>query len=204
MRLSRRQFGVLGLTAALAVLAACGSKSPSLAVDPAAQQTRAVTVTGTALVPMPDKGDDPAVGVTPPTLQGSSFTGTPITIAPGTGGPMLVVFVAHWCPHCQREVPRLVKWIAAGSPPANLQIFAVSTSVEKDGPNYPPSAWLTRENWPKPAMADDAKDTAAAAWGLKSFPYFVLVGADGKVKYRVTGEVDTDSLTAAITQALAG
>lgn len=201
MRLSRRQFGVLGLSA---LLAACGSKSPSLAVDPAAQQTRSVTATGPALVPLPDKGDDPAVGVTPPSLQGASFTGTSISITPGTGGPMLVVFVAHWCPHCQREVPRLVKWIAAGGPPAGLQIFAVSTSVEKSGPNYPPSSWLTKENWPKPTMADDDKGTAASAWGLKSFPYFVLVGADGMVKYRVTGEIDTDSLTTAINQALAG
>jgi cytochrome c biogenesis protein CcmG/thiol:disulfide interchange protein DsbE len=203
MRLSRRQFvGALGLSA---FLAACGSKSAnsSISVDPAAQATRPVTVTGTPLAPLPSKGVDPAVGVTPPTLVGANFTGTPITITPGTGGPMMVVFVAHWCPHCQREGPRLVSWIAAGSPPANLQIFAVSTAVDKTAGNYPPAAWLAKVGWPKPVMADDGKGTAAQAWGLQAFPYFVLVGADGKVKFRVTGEVDTDELTKMINQALA-
>ncbi len=202
MRLSRRQFGALALSA---FLAACGSKSASssISVDPATQQTRAVTVTGTPLVALPAKGADPAIGAKPPTLAGASFTGTPVTITPGTGGPMMVVFVAHWCPHCQREVPRLVSWIAAGSPPANLQIFAVSTAVDKSAGNYPPSTWLPKAGWTKPVIADDDKGTAAQAWGLQAFPYFVLVGADGTVKFRVTGEVDTDDLTKMINQALA-
>jgi thiol-disulfide isomerase/thioredoxin len=203
MRLSRRQFGALALAASLA---ACGSKSSSSSpsVDPAAQPTRPVTVTGTALAPMPKSGTDAAVGVTPPTLQGAAFTGTPVTITPGTGGPMMVVFVAHWCPHCQREVPRLVKWIADGGPPAGLQIFAVSTSVMKKAGNYPPSTWLAKVNWPKPVLADDDNSSAAQAWGLTAFPYFVVVGADGKVKYRVSGEADTNSLTATLNRVLGG
>jgi thiol-disulfide isomerase/thioredoxin len=202
MRLTRRQFGALGLST---LLAACGSKSASssITLDPAAQQTRAVTVTGTALPVLPDKRADPAVGATPPTLVGATFTGTPVTITPGTGGPMMVVFVAHWCPHCQREVPRLVKWIAAGTPPANLQIFAVSTGVMKSAGNYPPSTWLAKTQWPKPVIADDDNSSAAQAWGLPGFPYFVLVGADGKVKLRLSGEVGMDNLTKLINQALA-
>jgi thiol-disulfide isomerase/thioredoxin len=155
-------------------------------------------------VALPGKGADPAVGVTPPTLAGANFTGTPVTITPGTGGPMLVVFVAHWCPHCQREVPRLVSWIAAGTPPANLQIFAVSTGVDKKAGNYPPAAWLAKVQWPKPVLADDDNSSAAQAWGLPGFPYFVLVGADGKVKLRLTGEADIGQLTTQINQALAG
>jgi cytochrome c biogenesis protein CcmG/thiol:disulfide interchange protein DsbE len=202
MRLTRRQCGALGLSI---LLAACGSKSgnSSSSVDPAAEQTRTVTVTGTPLPPLPAKGADPAIGMTPPTLAGANFTGTPVTIAPGTGGPMLVVFVAHWCPHCQREVPRLVSWIGQGAPPADLQLFAVSTAVDKSAGNYPPSSWLAKVSWTKPVLVDDDKGSAAQAWGLTSFPYFVLVGADGKVKLRVTGEVDTDDLTTMINQALA-
>ena len=101
MRMSRRQFGGLGLSA---LLAACGSKSAtsSVSIDPAAQPTRPVTVTGTPLPTYTGKGTDPAVGMTPPTLSGANFVGSPVVIAPGTGGPMLVVFVAHWCPLCQR------------------------------------------------------------------------------------------------------
>ena len=146
MRLTRRQFGALGLSA---FLAACGSKSASssasssASVDPAAQQTHTVTVTGASLPNYTGKGVDKALGATPPTLAGANFTGTPVTIAPGTGGPMMVVFVAHWCPHCRAEVPRLVSWIAAGTPPANLQIFAVSTAVDPKAPNRRRPGWPT-------------------------------------------------------------
>jgi len=206
MILTRRQFGALGLSA---FLAACGSKSASssasssISVDPAAQETRTVTVTGPSLPNYTGRGVDKAIGETPPTLAGANFTDTPVTIAPGTGGPMMVVFVAHWCPHCRAEVPRLISWIAAGTPPANLQIFAVSTAVDPKSPNYPPSAWLAKEQWSKPVLVDDDKGTAAQAWGLPGFPYFVIVGADGKVKLRLSGEVDTDALTKMVNQALA-
>ena len=37
--------------------------------------------------------------------QWVGFDGAPLTIAP-TGKPMLVVFLAHWCPHCNAEIPR--------------------------------------------------------------------------------------------------
>jgi thiol-disulfide isomerase/thioredoxin len=200
--MSRRQFGALGLSA---LLAACGSKSAtsSVSIDPNAQPTRPVTVTGPPLPTYTGKGTDPAIGMTPPTLDGENFVGSPVVIAPGTGGPMLVVFVAHWCPHCQREVPRLVSWIAAGTPPANLQIFAVSTAVDKKAGNYPPAAWLAKVGWSKQVLADDDKGTAAQAWGLPGFPYFVLVGADGEVKLRLSGEVDIDDLTKMVNQALA-
>jgi thiol-disulfide isomerase/thioredoxin len=206
MRLTRRQFGALGLSA---FLAACGSKSASssstvpITLDPAAQQTRAVMVTGGSLANFTGKGTDKALGATPPTLAGANFTGTPVTITPGTGGPMMVVFVAHWCPHCRAEVPRLVSWIAGGTPPANLQIFAVSTAVDQKSPNYPPSSWLAKEQWPKPVLADDDQGSAAQAWGLPGFPYFVLVGADGKVKLRLSGEIAAGDLTKRINQALA-
>jgi hypothetical protein len=84
------QFGALGLSA---LLAACGSKSAtsSVSIDPGAEPTRPVTVTGIPLPTYTGKGTDPALGMTPPTLAGENFTGTPVVIAPGTGGPMLVV-----------------------------------------------------------------------------------------------------------------
>ena len=53
-----------------------------------------------------------------PRWTGQSFDGTPLAINPGDGKPKLVVFVAHWCPHCQAEVPRvLVQWMASGAQP---------------------------------------------------------------------------------------
>jgi thiol-disulfide isomerase/thioredoxin len=165
-----------------------------------AYETAPVTVSGTVLPPFPsdasgllDPAADPAVGQTIPTLTGQSFDGSPVTVGE-TGRPSIVLFVAHWCPHCQKEVPLLQQWRADGSLPAGVDWLTVSTSVEPDAPNYPPSAWLARVGWPGPVMADSTDLTAAQAYGLQSFPYLVAVKADGTVAARGIGELTLDQV----------
>ena len=160
----------------------------------------AVTVDGAAL-PSFEGGDDSALGMQAPTLSGVTFDGSPVTIAPGK--PTLVVFVAHWCPHCQREVPRLVEWQAAGGVPAGMDVVAVATATNPDRDNFPPSAWLAVEGWPYPVLLDDSESSAAIAYGLSAYPFFTVLDAGGKVVLRDTGELDTDDLTQRIEDALA-
>src|SRR6476659_378906 len=76
-------------------------------------QTQPVVVDGTPLVQLPDSGADPGIGQTPPTLEGKSFDGSNIVINPGDRKPKLVMFFAHWCPHCQAELPRVLSWANA-------------------------------------------------------------------------------------------
>jgi thiol-disulfide isomerase/thioredoxin len=167
-----------------------------------------VTVTGT---PLPDfdakQSPDPAIGDTIPALEGKSvYDGTPVTIGPdsGAGEPQMIVFVAHWCPHCQAEVPRLVRLADAGVFDG-VKVSAVATAtVDRPDANYPPSAWMKREKWPFPVMADSATGTAARAYGLTSYPYFVLVNADGTVAGRGSGELPEDQIKANITALKAG
>ncbi|HEX2047960.1 MAG TPA: TlpA disulfide reductase family protein [Acidimicrobiales bacterium] len=111
------------------------------------------------------------------------------------GKPKLVMFLAHWCPHCQAEVPVLVDWASAGQP-QGVDLVAVSTAVDRARPDYPPSAWLEREGWTIPTVADDADGTAAAAFGLTGYPYFVAVTGDGKVAARASGEQTVSRLAA--------
>ena len=165
-------------------------------------ETQAVTVVGDPLKSLGD-GADPMIGVKAPTLQGKAFDGSARTITPGDGKATLVLFVAHWCPHCQREVPRIVAWEKSGLVPPGLQIRFVSTSVSSSRDNYPPSAWLTKEGVTDPVLADDDKSSAASAYGLPGFPYFVLLRADGTVAKRVTGEIEAADLTKVINAALA-
>ena len=174
---------------------------PSVTVPPAEYQP--VTVTGDALAQLGDDDDDPAVGSTPPTLQGYGFDGTPIEIDPSAGRATMVVFLAHWCPHCNREVPRLVEWYEDGGVPAELDVIGISTGADESAPNWPPSEWIADEDWPWPTMADDEDQTAAQAYGLPSYPYFVIIGADGTVKHRESGEVEIDDLEQIIDAALA-
>lgn len=149
-------------------------------------QTRPVTVSGAALSTLGSSGSDPAVGTVAPTVTGTTFDGQPVQVG-GTGRPALVLFVAYRCPHCQREVPLLAPELGRITPPG-VDFLAVSTSVRDGGANYPPSAWLEEEEWPRSVLADDKDGSAAQAYGLSGFPYDVVLGGDGKVVARDSGE----------------
>ena len=193
--------GVIAAVIAIAAIVAisASSKKDQVAVG-TVQEFSEVAVTGDALPAFDSAANpDPAVGMTAPTLTGKSFTGNVVTTE-STGTPTLTIFLAHWCPHCQREVPLLVEWEKSGKMPAGIDIVAVATGTDSANPNYPPSEWLARENFPAtwPVMADSADKVGGNAFGLAGYPYFVLVGGDGKVLWRASGEVPMDELTATI------
>jgi hypothetical protein len=52
-------------------------------------------------------------------------------------------------------------------------------------------------------MADSEAKDAARAYGVSGFPFFTIVGADGKVKARASGELGTDRINQIVTAALA-
>jgi hypothetical protein len=64
----------------------------------------------------------------------------------------------------------------------------VATGIDPTAPNYPPDAWLAREHWQPPVIVDGDRGVATA-YGLTAFPYWVVVGADGTVVRRLTGEL---------------
>jgi thiol-disulfide isomerase/thioredoxin len=195
--------GLLAVVVAVAAIVAIAGGNDSKKVGPLSPDTeefRPVKVTGTALPKMADSGDDAAVGLQAPQLDGASFDGTAVSIKPGE--PTLVVLVAHWCPHCQKEVPRLVQWNKDGGVPEGVQIVGISTSANAQNPNWPPSAWLATEGFDWPVLVDSAKQEAAAAMGLSFFPTFVFLDAEGKVLFRTSGEVEMDKLHDMIVKAL--
>jgi cytochrome c biogenesis protein CcmG/thiol:disulfide interchange protein DsbE len=188
----------IALVAILAVVAIFLTGSEDGGED-AVQEQAPVEVEGSALPPYPEGASfvvppdqDPAVGETPPTLTGEDFQGEPVSVDPGDGSAKVVVFLAHWCPHCQAEVPVIQGWIDDGNLPDDVEVYAVSTAVTRDRPNYPPSEWLSSEGWTGPILLDDPDSSAASAWALRSFPYMVFVDDEGKVTRRASGEVPAD------------
>jgi thiol-disulfide isomerase/thioredoxin len=152
------------------------------------------TVTGTALAPLPEAGDDPAVGTAMPTLSGTALDGTNLTI-PATGRPTMIMFVAHWCPHCQAEVPVVQAWVDGGGLPEGVDLVTVSTAADERRPNYPPADWLAAEGWTAPVLVD-GDNAAAGAAGLTAYPFFVAVDGDGAVVERTSGELTPAQLDA--------
>ncbi len=168
-----------------------------------------VTVTGDALPFFVQTEGDEGIGLTAPVLSGLDFQGDPVVIdAAKEGQAYMVVFLAHWCPHCNTEVPRLLAWKKTGGVPDELKIVGVATAVDPNAANYPPAQWFNDKGWSWPVMVDESlgdhgAGEAANAYGASGWPYFVIVGADGKVKARYSGEIEVDDLQLLVDAALA-
>ncbi len=182
--------GVVALIAIAAMVASALSGTTSTRLSEPARAT--VGVTGRALPAFTDPASDPAIGQPIPQLTGIDQSGAPISIGPDDG-PTAIVVLAHWCSHCQAEVPVLVDYLASTGMPEGVQLVAISTAIDAARPNFPPSAWLDREGWTAPTLVDDASSSALAALGINSFPGFVFVDADGRVVQRTTGEMPVEA-----------
>jgi len=178
--------GVVVVAAIIAIVATAGDEEPG-SIAPGR-----IVVTGDPL-PGFAEGDDAAVGLVAPTLAGEDFEGRPVSIG-DDGRPKAIIFLAHWCPHCQREVPLVQAWLDGGGEPPDVELYSVATSNDPAQPNYPPDEWLTREGWTVPVLVDDDAQSAALAYGLTAFPYFVFVDAQGNVVARASGELTIEQL----------
>ena len=199
-RVPRLWIALAAIVVIAAVIAIVASRGGGNTTAAGTEQTRPVEVTGDSL-PTLTTGLDSAVGSIIPELHGASFDGTPVDVT-RTGQAKLILFVAHWCPHCQREVPLLADFLRSHPLPAGIQLVTVATATSPDLPNYPPSTWLADEHWPGPILADSSDSAAAKAFGLPGYPYFVAVDSTGHVVARTSGEITTDQFMSLAQRAL--
>lgn len=195
---------ILGIAAILIVgLAAVAffvtSRGEGAATAEAGEQVADVAVEGEPLTAMPagvsltDVSTDPSFGQPAPTLTGTDFDGNEVVIE-NDGRPKVIYFLAHWCPHCQREVPQVQNLIDAGRVPADLDIYAVSTAVDRGRGNFPVSSWLEEEGFTATVMRDNAASSALVAFGNGGFPYAVYLDADHNLLARSSGELGADAI----------
>jgi len=148
---------------------------------------------------------DPAIGTAMPLVEGAGFDGRPVTVGGPTDGPTLYVFLAHWCPHCNDEIPELIELENRDGIPEGVNVVAISTAVDETRPNYPPSDWLVDKNWPSqwPVMADSVESTSFVVNGGGGFPYLVIADADGNVLDRASGAKSAEELATWLEDTLA-
>jgi len=155
-----------------------------------------VIVEGAALPRFESTSDDAAIGLDTPRVEGVDPDGNPVSIGVGTGAePTMLVFLAHWCPHCQRELPVIVQLITRGDLDG-IRSVAILTGTSPDRPNFPPQAWLDREGWTGEVLLDDEVTAAATSFGLSSYPYLVFLDANGSVVARASGELPASEVVA--------
>lgn len=160
------------------------------------------TVTGESLPVGGSGGGDPAVGMTAPTVVGADWKGTEVSIEPD-GRPKIIVFLAHWCPHCQAEVPVVQQWVDDGNLPEGVDIYGVTIFTNSARVNFPPQAWLERENWTIPTLMDNSDNAVARGFGVASTPTYAVLDGDNVNLGRASGEIGVAGLNtlAAIAEA---
>lgn len=149
--------------------------------------------TSLPLFPSSQSVDFSAEGLAAPEVFGQDYSGNDVSIT-NDGRAKGIAFIAHWCGHCQAEVPRVQEWLDGGGGVEGVDLYSVSTAAGSGQPNYPPSEWLESEGWTVPVIVDDQDRSVHQAYGQGGFPYWVFLNADGTVSVRTAGELSIAQL----------
>jgi len=203
--LDRRVLLAIGLMAAVSVaigvvvVVTGNGSSPSVV-----QTSDTVEIFGNSLPTFSDTGADDGIGAIAPGFSTIDFDGNPHEVV-GNGGPddtaKVVGIFAHWCPHCQREVPIVSQWLADNKLPDGVEVGAVSSLVNSGRGNYPPSSWFAGVSWPGPVLLDSSDNLIAEAYGLSTIPYWVVLSPDNTVLDRQSGEIGAEAFAGLVDMA---
>lgn len=103
------------------------------------------------------------------------------------GGTVLVNFFASWCVPCVEEAPILMDLHRAG-----VKLFGIAY---KDKPAAT-DAFLARHGNPFTRLAHDEPGRVAIDWGVTGVPETYLIDPSGVVRWRWTGALTPDVVTA--------
>ncbi len=181
--------GVVGLGLIIALAASIAGEEP---IDESIGFGNP-TVEGDALPVYASGSEDVAVGLTAATVRGADWNGNEVTIEPD-GTPKIVVFLAHWCPHCQAEVPVIQQWVDEGNLPDDVEMISIATGTNRLRDNWPPQDWLEREGWTQPVIMDDELTTVAVHYGMGATPMFMVLDGENNNLGRISGELSTEAL----------
>lgn len=143
---------------------------------------------------------EPWSGAPAPALALTDMEGRAHDLAAYRGKVVLLNFWATWCEPCRQEMPSIqrLRDKLAGKPFAAL-------AVNVDEPEARVRVFIKQTGFDLPVLLDPNK-TITRSWGVRILPVTFIVGKDGRVRYRVIGDLDwsSDRVVGLITELLAG
>ncbi len=183
---------VLGLAIAIGVTL---SSEPVAAGLPEGE----TTVTGDLLPEFAGENDDNiALGLAAPIFSAPNENSEIVNLEKN-GNAKALLFLAHWCGYCQKEVPVVQGFIDSVGVPPGVDVIAIATSIDRGRENYPPQRWLADEGWSEAQLYDLDREIGNA-YGLTAFPYWVFLDKDLNVVARRTGNLPADMVGALLIQ----
>ena len=183
---------VLGLAIAIGVTL---SSEPVAAGLPEGE----TTVTGDLLPEFAGENDDNiALGLAAPIFSAPNENSEIVSLEKN-GNAKALLFLAHWCGYCQKEVPVVQGFIDSAGVPPGVDVIAIATSIDRGRENYPPQKWLADEGWSETQLYDLDREIGNA-YGLSAFPYWVFLDKDLNIVARRTGNLPADMVGALLIQ----
>ena len=183
---------VLGLAIAIGVTL---SSEPVAAGLPEGE----TTVTGDLLPEFAGENDDNiALGLAAPIFSAPNENSEIVSLEKN-GNAKALLFLAHWCGYCQKEVPVVQGFIDSAGVPTGVDVIAIATSIDRGRENYPPQKWLADEGWSETQLYDLDREIGNA-YGLSAFPYWVFLDKDLNVVARQTGNIPENIVLAQLVQ----
>jgi len=139
-----------------------------------------------------ENDDNIARGLQAPIFSGPNENSEIVSLEKN-GNAKVLLFLAHWCGYCQKEVPAVQEYIDLIGIPDGVEIIAVATSIDRARDNYPPHDWLKEEGWSE-AQIYDLDREIGTAYGLNAFPYWVFLDKELNVVARRTGNLPQDQV----------
>jgi thiol-disulfide isomerase/thioredoxin len=134
-------------------------------------------------IKVPELPGPPKVGSVAPALKLQPFRGDTVL---ATGRPHLLFFWATWCTPCKFALPEVMAYAAQ----RGIDVIAVT---DEDSETLTGFFGQFKEPFPA-TVAMDPYRTSFRAYGVSGTPTFVLVDADGVVRYSHTGYSLKDGL----------
>jgi peroxiredoxin len=129
----------------------------------------------------------PWSGDAAPSFSLRDLDGATHSLAHYRGKVLLVNFWATWCEPCREEMPSIQR-LRNKIGDKNFAVLAVNV----DEPDARVRQFV-RTSGLDLTIVMDLNKTVTRDWGVRYLPVSFIVGADGRIRYRVVGDIDWDN-----------